>query len=611
MSRIAGFIAIPGVVLLVLGALAWLLLPRDPLELGTAAYSRGDWSAAELYARQAILDDLDDPEGLRLLARTNARLGRDAAAGDLFRRLGPGLAQPEDLTLMGSILLRRGERGQGMILLERARDAEPGRAETLRPLAEVYIDTDFPAAAVEVAEQLVSISPSIDAHRLLGRSSRAVGDHRRAARAFERALALAAGDASRETKAIQRDLARSLLHLGESTGASRVLEPVTGDEAAWLASRAALQSGDVAAHRRFSRAAEAYRSQRPLEPEPAPFVGSASCLPCHEAVARAHASSRHFHTFRREGELSDAVAITSDPIRDPRDPRIHHRIEAREGRIRASVDSGAATIHALAVYALGSGHRGRSLIVRDSENRSREYRLTHYARGVGWDLTMHHPAQPATLADALGQPLLADNVRACVGCHVTDSFASTDVDSPLVRESGVGCERCHGPGGNHLRAVAKGLEDLAIVRPNLADTADRVGLCAQCHKAPRGVDLLGDDAARFAWPKLGSSRCFTESGGAMDCVTCHSPHRDAVVDKARYERICLDCHSGRPLASTGKRPAVCTVDPETKCLECHMPRVQDAIPHTSFTDHLIRIRRPDPLELEPRGGTRRPVGSID
>ena len=54
------------------------------------------------------------------------------------------------------------------------------------------------------------------------------------------------------------------------------------------------------------------------------------------------------------------------------------------------------------------------------------------------------------------------------------------------------------------------------------------------------------------------SRCYTESSGALSCLTCHDPHRDSERSASFYEQKCLACHqtAGSPSgASTKPAPA--------------------------------------------------------
>jgi hypothetical protein len=42
-------------------------------------------------------------------------------------------------------------------------------------------------------------------------------------------------------------------------------------------------------------------------------------------------------------------------------------------------------------------------------------------------------------------------------------------------------------------------------------------------------------AVRFPGTTLTWSQCYSKSGGSLDCLTCHSPHRDAEKTPAFYD----------------------------------------------------------------------------
>ena len=75
------------------------------------------------------------------------------------------------------------------------------------------------------------------------------------------------------------------------------------------------------------------------------------------------------------------------------------------------------------------------------------------------------PRIPRRPADYLGMPLTEDAVRRCFSCHVTNPQAVLETSGPEAADHAIGCEKCHGPGGNHVLAVAAKFPDLAIARP--------------------------------------------------------------------------------------------------------------------------------------------------
>ena len=343
-----------------------------------------------------------------------------------------------------------------------------------------------------------------------------------------------------------------------------------------------------------------------LDPEPSPFVGSSQCASCHEEIHRAQQASRHAHTFRAGADLA-RMPIPDGVVPDPGDPKgVDHRARRQGDLVEWESRAGGKSATATVRYAFGSGDRGITPIAVDGAGRVLEIRLSRYGDLGGWDVTTGHPMKPGspTAEGALGLPLGADELRNCLACHTTDFRASRDRDGPTGKEAGLGCERCHGPGGNHLAAVALGLPDPAIARPKKATAEQVTRLCAECHSPGNRPIRPGDpNAVRFQGTTLTWSRCYQESQGGMSCVTCHSPHHDASRSAASYEAKCLACHPAAPgrdasgpadlpsLASKA-RGATCPVNPSGGCVSCHMPTPKSAFPHTTFTDHHIRVHRP-------------------
>ena len=151
-----------------------------------------------------------------------------------------------------------------------------------------------------------------------------------------------------------------------------------------------------------------------------------------------------------------------------------------------------------------------------------------------------------------------DGVVRCLYCHVTRSRDFRDPPpaggaGPEAADRGIGCERCHGPGGNHIRAVsedladAKGFADFAIVNVAGTPAATANGQCAECHTVgmPSVIERAPEDPSYVRSPgvTMTFSRCYTASGGGLSCMTCHDPHREADHSASFYESKCLACHS--------------------------------------------------------------------
>jgi tetratricopeptide (TPR) repeat protein len=591
---------------------AWPWLFPDALAAGRAAYDRQDYAAAADIARAALKDRRDDVEARRLLARCWGRLGRIAYAQELFDKLPRDALRAEDYFVLGSGLLRQGQAPTAGRLFELALKDDPDHPEALHELGQLYAGIDRLAEAQAMAGRLAK-TPGWEVRGtvMLGLIAHDAEDPAQATAALGRALERdpELAGAAVPPGAARLILARNLLRQGlpDAAGAeiAAVLRDGPNPEASWLASRVALQKGDRRAFEDALARAGSFAAASPQAFEPSPYVGAARCAECHAEIHRFQQRGRHSKTFRPADEL-ETLDLPEGPMPDPQNPEVVHRLSRESDRIVLESTVGDRSVRAWLDYALGSGDRGLTPVARDEQGRPRELRLSYYGDIGGWDCTTGHPG-PSELTepeDYLGPLLGDDSVRRCVGCHATYYLQARDRTGPTAGDRGIGCERCHGPGGNHLLAVAMKLPDRAIGRPRAVSPGESTRLCAQCH-SPRGRPVISPkDEIRFQALTLPRSRCYTESAGALGCVTCHNPHRDADTDPGYYETKCLACHgpADRPEAPTGgggrlvslppgaKRVA-CPVEPASSCLECHMPQARGQIPHTIFTDHHIRVRR--------------------
>lgn len=587
---------------------AWPRLPPGPPGRGADAYDRADWKGAAALAMQRLREDPGDREALRLLARSRARQGRDEVAQRIFLRLGPESWHAEDHFLIAEGLLRQGKTQLARETLIAALKADPCHPESLRKLYEISIQGGQWDEAARLAERLASIpSREVLGDVLLGRAREALDDPSGTAEALERAFGRdpALRGASTSPESVRKRLARALLRIGRPRDARRHLEAVPAllddPEAAWLRNRAFLQEGDIPHALAARESARDYRPKDPMAPEPARYVGSARCAECHPAIHRAEQGSRHARTFLKGADLG-RLALPEHPVADPARPGTVHTLRHDGDRIVLETRFEDKLLRALVDYAFGSGDRGLTLVGHDEAGQARELRLSRYADGAIWDLTTGQDPHPRQSSDLLGRPLSADEVRLCLDCHTTHVPPPGGREGPEAEDRGIGCERCHGPAGNHLEAIAAGFPDPAIARPRLASSARVVGLCGGCHSPRDPSTALSDPAAvRFQATTLALSRCYTESGGNLRCTTCHDPHRNAGAAPSTYEAKCLACHEASGPSADGRRSlpskigpwAVCPVNPRSDCLKCHMPRVEDAVPHSSFTNHQIRVHSPE------------------
>lgn len=325
------------------------------------------------------------------------------------------------------------------------------------------------------------------------------------------------------------------------------------------------------------------------------FVGAASCRECHPGESALYHRSGHGQTLRLASDRRDLLAwLDGKSAADPSDPRATFRYRVEAGRLMAARESGGSRAERPLEYAFGSGRHGTTFVTLTDRDPAHpagiEHRLTCYADGPHLDVT---PGQAEGYGNdprrdtPEGRLLDAEAVTRCFSCHITTPSDRDDKRLDVTSMiADVSCERCHGPGGDHVEAARRGATNLRMpFGKGRARPLEEIRMCGACHRLPedaaRGA-IRPDNRELLRFQPIGllASACFNGSGGALGCTTCHDPHARTSTDTAAYEAACLKCHRAAP-------QPVCKVSPGSGCIACHMPR-KEAGQGVSFTDHWIR-----------------------
>jgi hypothetical protein len=98
---------------------------------------------------------------------------------------------------------------------------------------------------------------------------------------------------------------------------------------------------------------------------------------------------------------------------------------------------------------------------------------------------------------------------------------------------------------------------------------------------------LGIGNVRFQPYRLAGSKCYDSDDPRISCLACHNPHQELVSETGDYDAKCQACHGG------GKpRAKPCKVA-KSNCASCHMPKLELPGAHYEFSDHRIRIVKPN------------------
>ena len=411
----------------------WNSLRRaaDPLRPGLDAYARGDWETAAKVARERIKEFNDDLAAVQLLARASVRMGRDSSALSLFNRLGPDFMTADDFYLLGVAVSRTGNPKGSVEVWEQGLKTNPDHPETLHALIPVYLEDDLFQAAAEAAARLAKHPQWRDRAQTALREIQLARGDPAAATGFSPESSSSQRAESADTTGplvTPKSLARVLLAAGRPAEARHQLQTVLAHapdpEASWLRSRAFLQEGTMAEALAALKEAGSYADDNPTLPDPAPFVGAASCAECHAEKFQAQQGSRHARTFLRVSQIRD-LALPRPSFPDPADAKVTHTLRQTEGRLEQETHTPDRVFKAVVDYAFGSGDRGKTLVGHDESGRMFELRLSVYREGAQtvWDVTSGHAPHPTTASRYLGSPLTEDAVRRCLSCHVTNPQA--------------------------------------------------------------------------------------------------------------------------------------------------------------------------------------------
>jgi len=323
-----------------------------------------------------------------------------------------------------------------------------------------------------------------------------------------------------------------------------------------------------------------------------------------------------FRTFGPVAKLDTIEDYGSSVEVVPRNGSEFFRVVRRDGRIyqqrfERNADGREVRQFELEVtHAIGSGRHARSYLHLDAAGELVELPLTWYTQEHRWGMSPGY--------DRVANPRFSRVADAgCLFCHMAypaskPRYGVRQSWTDGLRETGIDCERCHGPGDRHVQAASNGATGAvvkqAIVNPAKLPRQEGMDVCLQCHLQttssglPHAIRRFGRDVFSFrpgeklsnyvlqfdhppeagrsekfevngAGYRLMQSRCFLQSGGRLTCTTCHSPHgNDKVAAK-----VCLDCHKPHADARSGD------------CTGCHMPkrRTEDAV-HVVLTDHRIQ-----------------------
>jgi hypothetical protein len=356
------------------------------------------------------------------------------------------------------------------------------------------------------------------------------------------------------------------------------------------------------------------------------YIGSKACVQCHQDVYDEYTQTS---MGRSMSEITPALLQTMHlpAMYDDQKMNRHFSVFAQDGKLYQSefeTDASGNDVfrdtHPLQ-WMIGAGENGFGLLT-DRDGYLFQAPLSFYSKPRMWG-----PSPGYEFSDfGFNRPILAG----CIVCHSGSPrpVASTNgrYESAPFTEAIIGCERCHGPGALHVRAMqtasGRAAKDHFIVNPAhlSADLANNI--CMYCHqsgdvrvlqpgkkyedfhpgtpldetlailKVPPTRESPPDDDHVEHYYSMTLSKCYRGSAGRLRCITCHDPHVEPSQQQTPeyFNKKCLTCHTNQscrlPIAVRQHST------PANNCIGCHMPKRDiRVISHSSATNHRI-VRRP-------------------
>ncbi len=345
----------------------------------------------------------------------------------------------------------------------------------------------------------------------------------------------------------------------------------------------------------------------------ASFAGTTRCAECHADKAADHATSGHSKTFHMVEDLSIPTQLDGrtyvDPIR-----QTSLKYEKEGDGLSVLIPEVFGKDRFPLQYALGSGMNAFTFLTLvpgpDGDAVGIEHRVSLFSEagtnrtevpGGALGLTPGQINKPINEEiDHFGHIVSGKALTDCVRCHTTTAEIRGGEVANLIPN--VGCESCHGPGGEHIAQMKNnrltGIDALHPSGRRLGkmfteswSAKDEIKLCGQCHRLPEDVPAkrispYHPSTIRFQPVGILQSRCFLESENTLSCSVCHDPHlHSSARQTSAYEDRCRSCHS----IDQNQQGTNCPVSPTKNCIGCHMPAIE-IHPGVFFHDHWIRIR---------------------
>ena len=350
------------------------------------------------------------------------------------------------------------------------------------------------------------------------------------------------------------------------------------------------------------------------------FLGAASCAECHQEYYDSYVQTSHFKTSATADRESILGSFEPNKNRfETKSPNLHFEMESEDGVFlqRMLVESSGESFGADFQFGIvtGSGKIAQSYLYWKDE-RLYQLPVSYLTKKNCWVNSPGYLDGTANFA----RPVLAP----CLECHATFFETVGGTTNHFRKDNfilGISCERCHGPGREHVSFHQDNPNEKtghSITNPNGLSPERSADMCQVCHgglpssmKQPAFTYRVGtplNDHYEFAksevagpvpihsnsqLPRLRKSRCFQESK-SLGCTDCHNPHKLERGNLSLFSDRCMRCHEPNRCGKFSDLGESLRVN----CIDCHMTpnqaddigfNMEGGVVRPMMRDHHIRI----------------------
>lgn len=346
----------------------------------------------------------------------------------------------------------------------------------------------------------------------------------------------------------------------------------------------------------FSKCIDFGRSKT-KDPRGENYIGSSSCRQCHQSIYDLYLTNPHYHATAptTKKTLLGSVEPGKNTFAFNTDEKI--QIEERDsGFYQVAYKKGKEVkVHRLDIT---FGIKNAQTFLFWEGKKTYEHPVSYYTSINGWASSPGYSSTEINFSRFIGKD--------CFECHssyiesritLTNSGKSEELDKKSLIYS-IDCERCHGPGTNHVNfhlAYPDEKKAKYMVDFKTLSRQQKLDMCAVCHSGNDRSKVRtpfaftpGDTLENFYLPEFYSSKtsqpdvhgnqyqllkeseCFVKSS-ILECSSCHSSHKKESSNLELHSQKCISCHSMPnhiECALTGTLGAAITQN----CIDCHMPK---------------------------------------